>query len=817
MVNNNRGFVLYIIMGVLMVIGMLGLALNTFKRGSVRQLSRTIDQNRLIATAQSANAETLAMLKTLVNSPPPFPVAHNAPSSINDQGYVFRMFRKPFEENSTGQWTIIDNYVPQETMNIAQTQGYQMRIKSKAVLSAYYSAPSPSINAYKGHIDIYSQAWIENFQENTIEIHERREVKFKDMRHNLDRYALFVKNYSPDYNNTRRRISIQGIPEAPNHISRAYLGIDNYPENSDGNENIWMDLNHDEQNQMQGFWRLFGANSRTSFDGSNAEVLFNRRQIAFSNVGSGLPTSDFYYVPAIIDVYEKFVNQAADGIFQGNNRPAQPYATGQDLRTKAQQAMNLSDNPNSAAYQICEDFVSNANFGGGQSNYSQCTAFDTILNSCFEQWQYHYGYADSEALWRIADVERPMLPPATPFARGLRHAGIASETNDLNGVGAYFFEYSDGTPPYNPERARIGQMPLLYGPNSPSGDINRVLVEGPVYLRFFKVAFFDSFSTTLPMYQDNVTIEPEPVPLLFQRDDRGPSFLNRQVQELSVSSHFTDRALMSKAIDHISVNALLGDQVSFYDGDGNTTTIDPMSMANVPTFVNPIQPSGSNALGRFFGRRIDFRTISWQYACASDFIEERVREVDGNKTLFIDGLMFIESGPLDLTDVTHFRGKGMIYVARGHCHIGNFERKRNPYSEGRYPGGTTDSLRIYLRQGSFILDPSNPDIIIEASLSALYQRDTTPTFGSPNRAEQGTLVYNNHNEVLIHGNLHLDFLYTQDSSGRGLADGGWLHIIHDPVIYDPDAEVESTHLDPYQVSISPVRSLVAVNAGGASF
>ena len=65
-----HGFILYIVMAVLLALAILAFALNSFKQGTVTQLARTVDQNRLAILAQSANAELVAKIRSLVNSNP---------------------------------------------------------------------------------------------------------------------------------------------------------------------------------------------------------------------------------------------------------------------------------------------------------------------------------------------------------------------------------------------------------------------------------------------------------------------------------------------------------------------------------------------------------------------------------------------------------------------------------------------------------------------------------------------------------------------------------------------------------------------------
>ena len=156
---------------------------------------------------------------------------------------------------------------------------------------------------------------------------------------------------------------------------------------------------------------------------------------------------------------------------------------------------------------------------------------------------------------------------------------------------------------------------------------------------------------------------------------------------------------------------------------------------------------------------------------------------------------------MDLTDINYFYGKGLIYLATGNVTFGNFNRLRD-ISEG-------DTVRFYLRQGDFILGSGNSDITIEASLAALFSK-----VGDSDPRNQGSLVLNGKKNVHIIGNLIVDYFYTQDPSGRGLAKGGTILIEHDPLIMEPNLRTSNgKEFDPFHVSIGKVKTLFAVKSG----
>jgi hypothetical protein len=128
-------------------------------------------------------------------------------------------------------------------------------------------------------------------------------------------------------------------------------------------------------------------------------------------------------------------------------------------------------------------------------------------------------------------------------------------------------------------------------------------------------------------------------------------------------------------------------------------------------------------------------------------------------------------------------------------------------------GNRKDTLRIYLRAGKFVIRQEFDGVEIQASLAAFYY-----PFGSSDPAKMGALILNGQSSVKIKGNLLVDYLYTHDSDNDGLADGGELRIEHDPLIYDPAGTApDGEELDPYHVSIGPVRTVFSINSGGKTF
>jgi hypothetical protein len=784
---NRRGFLLYIVIAVLFALAIMAFALNSLKSGAVTQLAKNVDQNRLTLLAQSANAEVIAGLRSKVNVP---------------GSETFQKFRSVFPGSDgtfppLNQPILISSMEPPLTLAMAQSAGYNLKIKSRAVMYAYREAPANSVTALNAYLDVYSQAYREGFEQNLIEVHERRDVRLVDLRHRLDKYALFVKNYCPDYNNPRRRIIVDGIEGSGPFISQAFLGNNNYPDCADPDKLIWLDAFYEETSALPGFSSVTGAGATLKKfpNSSSPNCLFTLHSYPFASL-KGISISQFYNVKTVIDLYEKFVNEAANGAIGS----VQPFATKEALRQKCRQGMDAS-NSNSAAYDICEDFYNNFN-SAGDGDYSGCSGFMKILNTCIEEWDYVYGFTDAASLWRIEDdIERPQLTAPHGWATALAFGGLATTTAQYRNKGPYFSEYLDKKDGkiYNPEKIRVGRMAKFYGKDCD----RKLLIEGPVFLRYFKLGFLDTFSKTIQFYNDPKDITPEPVPLNFYRYDKSKTFLNTRLAEtIPAGGVLSEDYLMSREIASFPINVLMGNNIAYINGDGDDDSLSPLTPGQ-PNFTNPLQPAATNYSGNLFGRLIDFNTVSWNYANPEQFLSERVAIRDGVKTLFLDGVIYIEQGDLDLSDVEQFYGKGMIYLGKGNCFIGDFKK---------IPDRQTDTVRFYLRAGDFIIRSANSNVEIHASLAAFYY-----PFGSANQLYQGSLILSGKSQVTIVGNLLVDYLYTQSSSGNGLALDGVLHIKHDPFIYDAAAGIGDANLDPYTVSIGPVKSLYSINAGGKTF
>ncbi|HAE38829.1 MAG TPA: hypothetical protein DCG57_09350 [Candidatus Riflebacteria bacterium] len=786
---NRRGFVLYIVITVLLGLAIMAFALNTFKTGAVTQLSRNVDQNRLALLAQSANSEVIAIIKSLINNP---------------ESDVFTKVRSDIFPDSGAAISLpkaVDllSFEPERTLQLAKV-GYNLKIRSSAVLTVFRRSAYNSMPAYNGYIDVVSKAWREGSGEITMEAHERRDVRLVDLRHTLDRYALFVKNYSNDYNNTSRRLIVDGVSGGrPYDVSRIYLGTDNYPTCADPRKDLWFDIFFDEHKDMKGFAKLFGSNTLKTFpfavgtpsDYPKFERLFYVNNMNFTEL-DGITTDMFILNRQVCSEYERVINLAADACMMEKGVATLPYQIGAALENKCRTAVSTLSNDNALASKMCQDF-----FKANGTNYSNCEEFKKVLETCRNNWKYRWGYTDAASIWKVDTPGRAPQEITLPE----RYAGLSNISMGSGNYGPYMAEYReqvDGAQ-YNPERTRVGVMQNFYGP----GKNVPVIIEGNAYLRFFKLAYLDEFTITVQF------IAPAPVNIKvitnkYLRKDKTGSFLTTPLNSDELAPNFfSDKMMKSRAIDTISVNTLWGEKIKCYDGDGNESEYDPMANPTQPISL-PAQRAGSAVPARNFGRLVDFKNSSWNYVSSADFLKERAPG-DG-KVLYLDGVMYIFDGDLDLSGVTHFQGKGLIYIASGNCKLGSLERLRAK--------PTSDSLRIYLLRGDFIIDPAVDDVFIEASLAAFYYRSPGDS-PSSDPLKQGSLIMNNRTKITIYGNLLVDSLSLQASNNSGLAENGELCIVHDPAIYNAAATLNTVKLDPFHASIGPVKTSFSFRAGGS--
>ena len=815
---NRKGFVLYVVIAILLGLAILAFALNEFKRGAVTQLAKNVDQNRLVQFCKSANAEYLAFLRSQVNYEP--------------SSGPYSQFRDFFKEppnaypNFQPETISLKDYDPTITKDMARDSGYEdIEIKCWANVSVFRESYKKGNLAYDGYLDIFSKAYSKSHPESVIEIYERHDVRLVDVRHSFDKYVFFLKYFSPDLNNFNYRIIVEGIdtdsgsgfdPYSSCRISRVYLGTENYSPEQDKdkkeNNRIWLDLCFDEIKDMPGFKNLFGSTNLTKFPTYNgANNLFFTKKMKFDNC-FGIAEKEFYQVGAVKKIYEEFINNAAAACL--GQEPGNDLKVGETLKSYCNSAISAAKShvpptTDTAAYRACKDYYEHfkrSSYDGHTVNdYSECEIFKGFLHTCFDNWYYEYGYLDANSVWKLTDFSRSKLSDAqdwtknTPSQGGEPFSGLTecNYNGDHKESGhkcfqSYFNDYKD----YNSQRCVVGKMIKLYGRNNKTP----VLVEGPVNLRFFKLAYFPSFTIKLPMYSQKKDFVPEYVPILFRRKNRDKTFQSLDCNKdfSSNPSYFHDKDLMSKAIDSVPVNALIlksdGNGPKYYDDNGQPTTLN-LSQVLADKFILPAKATSKANVIDFRRLTHEHSEVSYTYPSPKEFREDRIRDVKGKPSICIDGMMVIKQGDLDLTDIECFYGTGLVLLGKGNIKLGNLKK---------HDGRESDTLRLYLSDGSFIIDSSDSDVRIEASLAALYNSK------SDNENKLGRLLLNGKRNVEIYGNLLVDFIKTLDTGLGGLAPGGTLLIKHDPYIVEPSISPGAQ----YQISIGKVKTAFSINAGG---
>ncbi len=688
----------------LMMVMIIGLA--THKSGEVLQLGRTIEQERLVLFAEAGLNEMLAAVKV----------------AANDRRTTLGRAFFEFWKTPPGLPTVVfradlpASQLPVANALAAEQLGGRAEISGqvKVVILDRIPGPRPS---YTGYVELISQARSRELPE--IKVKERREVKIADLSYPfLDKYALFVKSFCRTLNNPNRRLIIQGIPPSdPNLYSFVYLGNRSYPPcpefpqgaKSTETPPVLLDIAFKDDHRLLGsFYRPapFQMTNPEFVQASRDNLFYVIPPVPFNTIANSFAKpADFVRTPELISFYQSII------------RVSQPYA----------------DDEGSLGYLVLKDYQR----AGGDPGRSE--VFKSLVTTLVSKWQYQYGYSDFDSV--AGDSGRTFVSKP-PFC----------------GILDYFLYYSQA----NPQKVIGGKMPLLFGPNRDTP----VFVEGPVRLRFFKIAFCDEVKLTFDLYGSNSMQLPFPtLPLRFEEQPR--TFAGKpctpQVDERT-------KVLMSEAIDVLSINHL-------FFGVGRTMTPKPTT-GRGPIEGHDVFPAFDESL----------RSVAHVYPTAEEFVRDRLKTIQGERMLDLDGVALILScgrSPLDLTSVSRYRGKGRIVIREGNCILGSLA----PLDQ------RLDSLGISLMFGNFLVRGAGDDVIIHASLAA------TTCFSdnsSPDPSAESGLHCGGKN-VTIHGNLVVDNLFELKS----LPEGGRLTIVHDPNLYLPEY--------PVRVSIGEAKSLVAVD------
>lgn len=851
-----KGFILYIVIAILLGLSILAFALNDFKSGAVKQLSKNVDQNRLIQLCKSANVEILAYLRTKANEPntDPFSAFRQVLNADNNSS----------NEDYSRQTLSIPIVKPAVTQRMADESGYSINIESTASVTSFSGTGIKSFKACNAYVDIITKAYRTESPETVIEVHERHDVRVMDFTHYLDNYVLFVKNYCKDLNNPYNRITIEGIPQLSDSgkISRVYFGTNNYPNtkeySKEEDKKIWLDICFDDFKGYIGntnsviiksIRNIFPKGSddwrKTLNDKDDKPRFFEKNALsvrAIFNIAESVQSvSDsvkqkFKHVDEVKKIYEILVNAAADGCLGVRNDYTDPKVinnreVGEGLKSKCNRAIsNMQNNTNSAGYRICEDYVSPNGFrkDGEKNDYSGCEYFDYILNDCLKNWAYIWGYLDADAIWNLDDGWPKVHSNGWNVATSsTRFWGLTLRKEKKGNSELTFPPYFEAYQKYNSERIRVGKMLKLYGENFD----RPVLVEGPVFLRFFKLAYFNAFTCKLPMFnysgdnEQEFELKLDDVPITFTFKD--PNQKNQETsdfrtftfgREKNRREYFMDNQPMSNCFD-IPINSLLGDgEVSYIDSKTldtkkiNRTLFNP-EKTDYKLFHYPLQQKSSVS----FGRLIDYKKISFNYPSPKEFLEDRVRIIKNKKVLCLDGITYIQKGDLNFNkeEIYNFKGSGLIYISEGNVTFGDKFKKYDDQTD-KEVSELPFVARFYLRDGRFIFGGDSNNSEIEAGLTALSYKFITKLGKTNSERDMGFVNFNKKDSVIIRGNLIVDALFTGDSSANGLARGGKLIIVHDGYLADPDLSSVSSvkNSGSKYVSIGKVKTIFAINASG---
>ncbi len=708
LVKGRRGFVLFLVCTLALVMMIMIIGLSSHKSGAVLQLNRTIEQERVVLLAQAGVNEMLAAVKAGVN---------DRNSTIGNRLHSFWK-----SSPGTGARVVYQADFPASALKLSNKLVEDYLGKSgevsgqvSIVVTDRISGPRPS---YIGHVELIGKAKYKDIP-SEIRVKERREIKIVDLSDPfVDKYALFVKSFCRSLNNPKKRIIVQGVtPDDPTRYSFAYLGNRSYPpcpEFPQGARSaqappVLLDLDFKEDRRLLGAFYQPGSFQTISSQhsaASNGNLFFVNPPFAFATIsGSFSPASDFHKTPELLTIYKSIIDSS----------------------------QNYAKTEGSLGYVIARDYQKS---GGNPANSD---IFRSLVRSLMQNWKYFYGYSDYTS---VMGTGGKSFTDEHPFS------GIA--------------EYFEQVKTANPQRIAGGKMPILFGENR---DIP-VYIEGPVHLRFFKIAFVDQINVTFNLHGGNSLDVPFP-PVPMHYENPATTFSGKQLNP-PVDKR-TDR-LMSMPIEHFSIN-------NFFFGAGATA-------AKTPTAVK----SGIEGHDVFPAFDDSLRTVSHFYQTTDQFISDRVKMIDGQKTLDLDGISLIVNSankPLNLSSVQKYIGKGRIVVAEGHCHIGNLA----PVDI------KNDSLGIYLMSGRYFIKSDSASVNIYASLAA------TSCFSdnsSVSAASEGGIEFEG-KSVNIYGNLIIDNLFEM----RNLPEGGHLKVVHNPGLYFPEY--------PVRASIGETRALLAVD------
>ena len=694
--SKRRGFILYVVCALAIGLFILIAGLNKFKSGAVLQLSKTVTQERMIVVAQSAINETLAAVKADIND-----VGTSVGSTVKQ--FWFSKKEAPAQiwaANYAGNTLRASKTVADESF------GNKGSVSCEARLYADEKIVEGTVTSYTGHLVLVGKVSCDGVKD-AVKITEVHDIRITDLSFPLlDKYAFFVKSYCSNFNTNEKRFIIEGVKgKDKQSYSFVYLGNRNYPSCTDYPEGgskhppVIVDLDFEKDKSLLG-----------GFYHENAEFNIKDADLRAKTKGQFFYTSQLDF-KKIQDKYDK-----KKQFFNTRELEITYLSLVESARKNFNQAVAMYGDKayNSNTYQIINDF----NNAGGQAKNSE--VFWSIIEDLMPVWKYYYGYTDYNHIY-----------PEDETSLGATHP--------FTGLVSYFNEYKKK----NVSKVKGGSMPEFYGEDRK----RPVYIDGPVYVRFFKVGMMDQVVINLTLQYGGLSFE-VPIPsvaCVWEKPEDG-TYSSQYIGDIDGVTGM----LMSHPVDWLSIN-------NFYFGDAE----------NVDNKDSVILTNEGWKKGYKISHYIDeqLRTVSNFYINSKDFIKDRIKNINGEDVLDLDGISVIygeDKAKLDLSSIKKYRGKGMIVSYMGNCVVGDLI----PSNE------SLDYLKIMLMGGRFVVDETKNSSTLYGSFISTAKNGNRASC-SPNQ-EGG--FFTKHIPTTIVGNLIIDSLFD-------MRDKKYLKIIHDPKIY----------------------------------
>ncbi len=718
---NKKGFILYIVCVIAIALFFSILGLSRFKSGAVLQLSKTLTQERMIAVARASIIESLANVKANIN---------NKGSDVGGAVYNLWKNSSPATESSPAQiWsaTFSGSSIPTSTQMATEYLGSNGKVTAEVSLQATKQIKSSGNNSYLGFLRIVGKVSCDGIAE-AVKITEQHDVKITDLSYPfLDKYALFVKSFCKNINTNDKKFIIQGVKGAgegaSSNYSFVYFGNRNYPvgecpecqANPASHPQVILDLDFSTENNNDRV--LLGAFFQQNATFNILEKADYERDVLNNDKIDG----KFFYT------FQKEFKDYGSSFINPNDYCKVSEMVGQ--HNAYMQKIVESGGMNSQAslvWHMAYDYIN------GGSNPLTSTFYKQMIEQAYPIWKYYYGYTDYNTIY-----------PKNENSFGLK--------SPFTGLVPYFMYAKNN----NKYKRAGGAMPTIYGADRKTP----VYVDGPVYVRFFKVGFIDKVYFNIPIDSYSAQLSFPYFPCRWEQTQE--TFFGKVVNP---KFDAMTKQFMSHPVDWLSIN-------NFYYGAGE----------NKPNKDNILS---GGTIGYNVFHYLNNRLVSTLYTSVEEFKKERIKNIDGENILDLDGICVISDGNktnLDLTDISKYRGKGMIVYELGNCKLGNLSKKNDE-----------DYLKIYLECGRFFIE-SNAEIW--ASLIATTK--TNDNASTPRESEGG--LFTNKNRTVIHGNVIIDNLFD-------MTDKADFTIIHDSKLYKNDY--------PVRVSLGNPKTLYVLNYNG---